>query len=328
MYDHIRLLMPYPFKSEHEKETFCVRFGVFVKDEKKGIIHNKGYETLEQNKGIYIRIELPTEKRKGNITLSFSLHKFYNAMCKRGAYNYDDFDFKKANEAYTHFTGLMNLDFSTAIVKKYEIGINVITSGDPDEYMKELNRIKAKKGDMRIIEDLHFREYKQYSTNKNKDKRIVYIFYNKTFEVRSKIKDAEKRASIPENVLRIEKDYHRPMTKVYFDQLFDPIFQKAEKQDFYQRFVIDMVYKEIPVKTPGITGKQLSVWNDIQDRGEAGASKGYEVQFKQGAITRKQYRYLLQIVQEIAEKGIEPPVTVSSKADELKILITSKINSM
>ena len=34
MYDNIRLLMPYPFKDEPEKETFCKRFGLFVKDEK------------------------------------------------------------------------------------------------------------------------------------------------------------------------------------------------------------------------------------------------------------------------------------------------------
>lgn len=328
MYDNIRLLMPYPFKDETDRETFCNRFGLFVKDEKKKVLHNKGYESLEQNKGIYIKIELPTGKRKGNISLSFSLHKFYNAMNKRGLYNYDDFDFCKANEANQLLAGLLNIDLSTAIVKKYEIGINITTTGNPDEYMRELSLIRVKAREMRIIEDLHYKEYKQYSTHKDKDKRIIYIFYNKTFEARSKIKDIEKRETIPENILRVEKDTHRPIEKVCFSQLFDPVYQQLTKQEFKQRFVMDLTYKGTPTKTKNITAKQLQIWEQLQEKGEAEIKQHYENLCKQGAITKRQYYYSIQQIEEINMKKIQPIITISKNAKELKELIISKLNEI
>lgn len=328
MYDNIRLLMPYPFKDVPDRGRFCSRFGLFVKDEKKKILHNKGYETLNQNKGIYIKIELPTEKRKGNILLSFSLHKFYNAMKSKGMYNYNDFDFIRANDAGQMIRELLNIDLSTAIVKKFEIGINIVTMGDPDEYMKELSMIRVKAREMRIIEDLHYKEFKQFSTHKDRDKRIIYIFYNKTFEARSKTKDIEKRATIPDNILRVEKDTHRPIEKIFFNQLFNPVYQQLLKQEFKQRFVLDLTYKGTPTKTKDITAKQLQIWEQLQEKGEAEIKQHYENLCKQGAITKRQYYYSIQQIEEINRKKIQPIITISKNAKELKKLIISKLNDI
>ena len=328
MYDNIRLLMPYPFKDEADRERFSSRFGLFVKDEKKKILHNKGYETLDQNKGIYIKMELPTEKRKGNILFSFSLHKFYNSMKSKGMNNYNDFDFVRANEAGQMIRELLNIDFSTAIVKKFEIGINIVTTGDPDEYMKELSMIRVKAREMRIIEDLHYKEFKQFSTHKDRDKRIIYIFYNKTFEARSKTKDIEKRATIPDNILRVEKDTHRPIEKIFFNQLFNPVYQQLLKQEFKQRFVTDLTYKGTPTKTKEITAKQLQLWQQIQEKGITDLTRHYESLKSTGAITKDQYYYTMKQLEKINQNEIKPDILISKKANELKSLITNKLNEI
>ncbi len=314
--------------NEPERAQFCERFGLFVKDEKKKVLHNKGYETLEQNKGIYIKMELPTAKRKGNISISLSLHKFYNSMKRRGLYNYDDFDFCRANEAGQMLKELLNIDISAAAVKKFEIGINITTTGDPDEYMKELSMIKVKAREMRIIEDLHYKEFKQFSTHKDRDKRIIYIFYNKTFEARSKIKDVDRREAIPDNTLRVEKDNHRPIEKVCFSQLFDPVYQQVIKQEFQQRFVADLIYKGTPTKTKDITTRQLQIWELLQEKGEPEVKQHFENLRKRGAITQRQYYYSIQQIEEIGRKKIQPQITISKKAKELKQLIINKINEM
>ena len=328
MYDNIRLLLPYPFKTENDLNTFCKRFGLFVKDEKKGILHNKGYETLEQNRGIYIRLEMPTQKRKGNVAFSFSLHKFYNSSQNKGLSNFNDFSFKQANEAYKMLTELMPIDVSKAVVKKYEVGINIATTGNPDDYMKELNLVKVKDREMRIIEDLHYREYKQYSTHKDKGKRIVYIFYNKTFEARSKQKDPDKRDNIPDNILRAEKDNRRPMEKIYFSQLFNPAFQQLTKNEFRKRFVSDLHYKAYPVKTKGITTKQLELWKLIQEKGEAETLEHYQTLFNQGAITRDQLRYVKNNIKLLLDEKIQPDISISKNAKRLKQMIIDKLKTM
>ncbi len=327
MYDNIRILLNYPFKTDAEFNQFCTRFDVFVKDDKKGILHNKGYEGLKQNSGIYIRLETPTEKRKGNIAFSFSLHKFYNSAQKKGLFNYNDFGFEQANQAYKMFRELMPIDVSGAVVKKYEVGINIATNEDPDSYMKELNLIKVKDREMRIIEDLHYREYKQYSTHKDKGKRIVYIFYNKTFETRSKIKDPDKRETIPDNILRVEKDNRRPMEKILFRQLFSPEFQQLTKNEFRSRFVSDLYYKSFPVKTKGISTKQLELWKQLQEKGEAETLNHYQTLYKQNAITKIQFWYVKKNIELILRDKIQPELSISANAKKLKQLIIDKLKS-
>lgn len=328
MYDNIRLNLPYPFISEAGREAFCSRFNLFVKDEKKGVLHNKGYEGMKQNKGLYFKLELPLQARKGRLSLSLSLHKFYNACINGELYNHDKFDFENANKAYNLLTELVKIDLSKAIVKAFEVGINILTPADPDQYMKELNRITVNGRQMRILEDLHYKEYKQYSTNKNKDKRIIYIFYNKTFEARSKLKDIEKRAKVPENVLRIEKDTHRPTEKIFFSQLFEPNFQQMTKHEFKQRFVTDLEFETHYIKTKGITNIQLEIIKSIDSVGIEQTLNNKKALLKMGAITPRQYQFFRETLNEIAAKNIKLEKQISKTAETLKQLIINKLNDI
>ncbi len=318
-----------PFVNDTERQLFIKRFALNVKDESKGIYHNKGHETLEQNKGIFIRYEHGTiNSPKSLLTFSFSLHKFYNYNKAGSMYNYNSFNFSEANKAFIMFNKLINIDLNRAVVKKFEVGINILCDESPDEYLKELHRIKVQGKDMRIIEDLHYKEYKQFSTHKHKDKRIIYIFYNKTFEVRSKIKAAEKRDEIPDNILRVERDTHRPFELIYWNTLFNPVFQQITKQEFKQRFVHDLEYKTYPVKTKGISNKQLEIIERIENEGFERAIKAEKERLKTGQITKRQFQYFKQQAHTITDKGIKSERQISEKAINVKRLIINELDKM
>ena len=326
MYDNIRLIMSEPFKNETERTGFISRFALFVKDEKKGIYHNKGYETLEQNKGIYIRLEAGTGLGCGRLTLSFSLHKFYNAMRTGKLFNYTPFSFEEANEACQMLTDLLGFDLSNAVVKKYEIGINVPTEKPPETYMKELDCIEVKGRKYRIIEDRKHKEYKLYGTHSEKGKRIVYIFYDKTFEARSKLKDEARRRDVPENILRVEMDIQRPTEKILFPCLFDPVYQATLFREFRQRFICDLHYKELPVKQAGLTSKQMEVYKQVCDHGEKGDMEDYKSLYHRQALSRDQYRYYISVLAVIRGKISDLRVSISLDAlylsEQMKLILS------
>lgn len=314
MYDNLRLMMSEPFRSETEREGFISRFALFVKDEKKGIYHNKGYETLSQNKGIYIRFEVGTGLGRGRIVLCFSLHKFYNAMRTGRLFNYNRFGFDEATEASRMLCGLLGLDLSEAVVKKYEIGINIHTEKPPETYMRELDFIGIKGRQYRIIEDRKHKEYKLYGTHSEKGKRIVYLFYDKTYEARSKLKDETRRLEVPENILRVEIDVQRPTEKILFSRLFDPVYQSMLKREFRQRFTCDLHYKELPVKLTGLTGKQMEVYRYLCEMGETDTIEYYRSLWKRKFISRDQYRYAVSTLATIQQRILKLPVSISPEA--------------
>jgi hypothetical protein len=181
MYDNIKLSLCVVF-SEAKRDKFCVRFGLSTKNEKTGVWHNKDEKNLIQNLGVYIHLN------KNKLTLEFSIHKVYNYKIFGKQFNYNDFDFVQARKAAAWLEEMFNpyFDITQAVVKKYEVGINVLTPESPIEYLKELKQINVGARIIRIEEDIHYKEYQQYGTHRDKDKRVIYIFYNKTFEDRSK----------------------------------------------------------------------------------------------------------------------------------------------
>lgn len=328
MYDHIRLSMPQPFTDPAARDAFIQRFGLFVRDDKRGVLHNRGYNTLEQNRGIYMRLATAPKQKTEVLTLSFSLHKFYNSITNKAYQNYNDFTFAAANKAYNIMLELLNIDLSQAQVKKYELGINILCPLNPQSYMAELSHITINGKDARIEEDIHQREYKQYSTHKTRDKRSVYIFYDKTFEARSKIKDPAKRVAIPDNIMRIEKDNTRPSEKIYFNQLFAPCFQRLALQEFRRRFVDGLHYKATSIKTKGVTSKQIEVSQQLRKHGLEASQQHYKDLYKQGFISAKQYRYFNELLQIIAVGDIKIKQDISKTAKEAKCMIMSKLNGM
>jgi hypothetical protein len=322
MYDNIKLSLPVLFTTS-ERADFCARFGLFVRDERKEIYTNKGYEMLIQNKGVYIRL------KNSKLTIEFSLHKFYN-YCICGKYfNYNDFTFKEARTAAEWLAEMFNpyFDIATAKVVKYEVGINVITSENPDLYLQELKQIRANAKVLPIKEDTHYKEYKQFSTQRDKDKRIIYIFYNKTFEVRSKGK-AATRANVPENVLRVEKDNKRPVEKIIFARLLNIDFQKNTINEFKRRFCNDLEYKGKPIKPTNMKIFDFEMLCLVYEKGTDGAKEVIKADFADGIIKKTCYYKRVKSIERISAATLEIQKQYSRRAIEFNNLIINKINSI
>jgi hypothetical protein len=323
MYDNIKLSIDVAFASEAEREKFCIRFGLCTKNEKIGIWHNKEEKNLKQNLGIYMHLN------KSKLTLVFSLHKVYNYRVFGRRFNYNDFDFNDARTAYGWLTEMFNpyFDITQAIVKKYEVGINVLTPESPIEYLKELKQINVGARIIRIEEDIRYKEYQQYGTHRDKDKRVVYIFYNKTFEVRSKSKTID-RNTVPENILRLEKDNKRPFEKVLFSRLFDADFQKLIVNEFKKRFCDDLVYIETLVKPRNMKYLDFEICKKIFENGLQGVKEYYKQEYKEGRMPKRTYYRYSKKIELLSKQMPEIQISISERAKCFKRLIFNKINEV
>ena len=322
MYDNVKLYLPCPFADDSKRANFCSRFGLFVKDEKKRIYSNKGYETLSQNKGVYIHL------KNDKLTLEFSLHKFYNYRLRDKPFNYDDFDFKEAKRA-AEWLGEMfdpHVDVMQAKVMKYEVGVNVITSESPDLYMSELKQMNVNAKILPIKEDIHYKEYKQFGTQRDKDKRIIYVFYNKTFEARSKERKQVEKSKVPDNVLRVEKDNKRPMEKIPFARLFDGDFCRLTVNEFKTRFCTDLEYKGVLLKPDKMQNADYRILCLIHENGADGASARLKAEFDNGITGKSKYYEDVRRIKRLTRDVSEMKTIVSKRAAELNNLIISKID--
>jgi hypothetical protein len=323
MYDNIKLSLRCTFDNS-KRDEFCTRFGLSTVNEKTKTYHNGGGNSnLEQNKGIYLHL------KGNNLTIRLSLHKFYNYYLFKKSINYGDFDFKNANQAAKWICEMFipYFDIMQSEVKKYEVGINIFTSGDPDLYLKELKQMNIHARIIPIKEDIHYKEYKQYSTQRDKDKRVIYIFYNKTFEARSKAKEAD-REKIPENILRVEKDNKRIAEKILFERLFNVDFQWLTLNEFKQRFCNDLQFKGIPIKPEEMSKTDYDILCLIFEKGMKDVRTQMENDYKNGKIKRRTYFNRLRTISETND--ILPKIKVhnSQRANEIKILIANKLKEI
>ncbi len=322
MYDNIKLSIDVTF-DETRRDEFCKRFGLCTKNEKLQIWHNKDERNLKQNLGVYMHL------KKTKLTLEFSLHKVYNYKVFDKQFNYNDFDFKQARKAAGWLDEMFNqyFDIMQAAVKKYEVGINVLTSESPDLYLQELKQINVGARILLITHDRHYKEFKQYGTHCDKDKRVIYIFYNKTFEVRSKSK-AIDRAAVPENILRLEKDNKRLFEKILFARLFDTDFKKHTIKEYKQRFCNDLEYKATPVKPPIMKRFDFEMFKLINSKGVDGAKEQIKTDFANETIKRTCYFKRMQAIERLSTGKEEIKTTLSKRAIELNNLIINKINTV
>lgn len=272
MYDHIRLQLPHTFKDDIERKYFCERYLMYEEVKQLHTYNNGAFKDLKQNRGIYIKLRTGTSTGSvtidAKITMSFSLHKFYNFTMIGEYLNWDDFTFWKANRAKTLLLEFFPmLDFSRAKVTTYEVGINIQLPQCADEYFEQMRELQVKERTYPVIHDRHEREYKQYGTT-TKGKRISYVWYNKTFEARSKMRSNLERYVVPENIMRCEKDNHIPIQQTMFFDLFKKDFQKLTANEFRKRFMDDIFFVQRVPKVcqnnlPNLSKPKLELLKEI-----------------------------------------------------------------
>lgn len=337
MYDHIKLNIPYPFTTNEERDAFCARYGLFEVNDKLRTWNNADFKDLKQNRSVYIKLHVNDKPGRGFIMFSFSLHKFYNICLYEEALNWDDFTFAKANRAKTLFCEFFpQVDFKKATVIKYEVGLNIQCSVEPERIMEQLDKIVVKDREYRIIEDRNQTEYKQYGTNQKK--RIVYTFYNKTYEARSKQGSKKEYYEVPENLLRCEKDNRRPIKKTMFFDLFKKDFQQLTKSEFRCRFINDIFFKEtvpklVPKFLKELTRTENVIFNDILAGGSEKVQNKLQAEYERGKIARNTYFRRKREIKKVA--GLMPKLIKKLQEEEpiffeeeYRELILSKLNTL
>lgn len=325
MYDNIRLTIKNVFKDNLTRDKFCTRFGLSTINEKTDNRNNSSEKNLKQNLGIYLKL------KNNNLTINFSLHKVYNFWKFGKQYNYNDFSFKETKEVEAELCKMFlpYFDITQAIVEKYEVGINVTTSEEPELYLTELKQINVGARILKIEPDRYYKERKQYGTNSSKDKRIVYVFYDKTFEARSKIEKADRK-NVPENILRVEKDNKRIEVKFQFANLFEDDFIILTITEFKERFYDDLKYRETPLKNKNLTKTENEMLCLIFEKGYDTTKKLLKESYENKNLEKRTYYRRLEALNKANEvkSKAETKTYLHRRALELKELIISKLEKV
>ncbi len=317
MYDNIKIRFEYPF-TDRELMEFCSRHNL-EHIEGSGKYRSGTARNLKQGKGVFVKLDMQTAG-KGTVRVECSLHKLYNEITTGNRQNWNDFDFGKAREAAEYLSGFVGLDISRADVVSYEIGINVQTTQPPEVYLRQLECIVVNCREIRIMEDPKYKEYKQFTTNKSKYKRIVYVFYDKTHEQRGK----SGGGNVPDNILRIEMKCKRTDKGLKFCTLFDTDFQNEVLADFAFKIVDCLKYKSQQSEQSKLNPYRYEIYKAVKRHGVKREIASTRQNYKAGTLTKRQYYYKLQVIEEVAAIK-EEQERVSDNAEELKQLITNKI---
>lgn len=323
MYDNIKMLLEKNL-SGGEIEKFCTNCNL-RQTTKEGVFDNQNERNLKQGKGIYIKLEI-RETKAARITIECSLHKLYNEITSGTRQNWNDFNFMQANQAAEYLSTFVGMELGGAKILRYEIGINIKTEKAAEIYFKELESIIYKGREMRILEDVKYKEYKQYSTNRSKDKRIVYVFYDKSHEAKSKA-PADKRNEIPNNIIRIEMKVKRIDGSLKFATITDKTFERELLKDFAMKLKEGIKYKTKQKQPPRLTPKQFEMYKEIKRIGVEKAAKAATTARKENKITKWQYYYKLQLIKELSAIN-EELETVENEIQEFKALIFNKLKEL
>lgn len=334
MYDNIKTILYINTLQNFDNEVFTKikeRFSMHNENRTKGTCNNAGNDTLFQNSGVYIAYTPTKHNSPEHFEIRFSLHKFYNALNGKGLQNYDNFSFSDAKNAFTHAVDFFLdaspvLDITKGIVKAYEIGLNVQLSENAEIYMKDIQAIKAGSKEMRVLENPKYKEYKVFSTHADVNKRTVYTFYDKTTEVQTKIKNC----AVPENIMRIEKDFKRPEKKLYFNDkgensLFSSEFIAFSYLDFAHSFTKNVKYKENLIKDKNTTCKDILIHELLEKFGSVNIYAEIERRCKEGIYNKRFYYRLKAKIESFLSANFEAKTMENEKTKYFKSMLLQKI---
>lgn len=214
------------------------------------------------------------------MTFEVSLHKYFYYVTDNQYVNYKPFSFENALFAAKELETDIGVNLSQAVVKYYELGLNIMTDNEPKEYIKQM--VKVGKLDKTLIDNSFNYTFEKLTEN-GRYKRTFYKVYDKTHEVKECL-----QINIP-FTLRFELVRQRPENKLFSD-LLNPDLCAKDCKEFETAFC-NIEFEPI-LKTFGLTSAQKEFLKEfyslsfdpkaIQDKIKA--------DYKIGALTEKQRR--------------------------------------
>lgn len=186
-----------------EARLNCERWGCVIGKhalteftEAGALFYKSGKES--RTKGVAITLKDNTLRIKG------SLHKFYYWKTEGRADNSGVFTMSQMCQALEMLEAFIGVPIiEGGVFRSYEVGLNIRTSQDAREYIKEIESIDNANAP-EMIEDATQKKYRQKTTRKDKDRKKYFKAYDKKEEVRVK-----QGGRLIENTLRIETAYKR-----------------------------------------------------------------------------------------------------------------------
>jgi hypothetical protein len=292
MYDNIKIIQYIENINGLDRQAVKQRFSMYNENLRTGAYNNAGYQKLLQNRGVFISYIPKSGNINDHYIIQLSAHKFWNCWKIRQLQNYNTFTIKDLLETWVEFQSFIPFDLTGAKVQSFEAGVNVQMSENPSTYMSQISHISLGKREIRIIENPKYKEFENYTSHSDRDKRAVYSFYNKT---------EESKPFAPANLLRIEKKYIRMAENPLLSEIFEGNYIKAIKKDIETTFVKNLHYKKNVVQEKGMNDNELRLFEMIKKYGQNAENELLRMK-NNAEITRLKYYRLIEKMKQIREK--------------------------
>lgn len=318
MYDNIKIIQYVENINALDKQAVKQRFSMYNENLKTGAYNNAGYQKLVQNRGVFLSYIPQTGNINAHYIVQFSAHKFWNCWKIKTLQNYNTFTIKDLLETWVEFQAFIPFELTGAKVQGFEAGANVEMCKNPSDYMRQISHIQIGKREIRIIENPKYKEYKNYTSHADRDKRAVYSFYDKT---------EESKPFAPQNLLRIEKKYIRMAENPLLAEIFEKNYIQAIKTDLQNSFVKNLHYQKKMVQQKGVNDADFRLLQLMAAHGE-NIKTEIKRQKDNAEISRLKYYRLLERLDKLQKSGPGTLTVEMQESREMRQKIAEKLKSL
>jgi len=285
-----------------------VEYNKLQTNTKAGILYydNMITKNLEQDKGVYIRIE-----PGGRLKIECSLHKYYNeTINKLGRVNYNAFSMLQARETLIKLLNDKQIVIIETNVYYYEIGLNLPLSNDCRTYMDKMKSIGMQGNNREFIPHQRYKDKREKTTLFHKDIRKYYKVYDKVFEM------IDRKKEIPrdnDNILRIETVNRR-----ISNQTAEKFFEQNNLNKLKAQFIKDwqtLKFDKILIVPKGTNERKRELCKRILEKGTETVLNNAREQSKTGVISQKTFRGIREFIQNDWDK-IKTELRLESTQEE------------
>ncbi len=310
----------------HNLNAFFSHFCMYESGRVAGAFSNGGNEDLEQCQGLHVKRVPPSNRNRDTLQFRISLHKYWNRINGKGSKNFSRFTVNELCLALRHLNGELStfrVDIMDAKIKAFEFGLNLQMKDAPAKYTRLIQSLNYQDRFYKIVPDPNFREGKQSSSYRNKDRRIFFVIYDKTEEVRAKERDKNKRAAVSENLIRVEVKRRRVRGLTISQLLTDKEIRRMKDtltEVFFQNINFQRYYR-----SKELCGTELEVYANLIGLGINGAIDNYTEKRDTGQLSDRQLRTRKSMVRRLNKLKFKPKPFPSEREKEFKGLIISEL---
>lgn len=251
------------------------------------------------------------------VTLKCSLHKYWEHHNFGKLRNDTIFTISEAKAAFEMLLFENGFVAKKVRIIQFEIGLNMYVSYDPLTFIELVTYIAASNRTNKIMfVDANYRINRQKTSEKHTDIRRYFKIYDKGYEMAEKDRKT-KEAQSTEKILRIETVYRRQ------NKRGDEFFSDSNLRPLVQRFWLDWkdLYFTRNIRAQkGARKSEIERARSIVNIGSEQYLEQVKEQYRQKALTEKQYRTIREFIRDFDKYEDRFRVIVSPQEKEYNTL--------